>query len=197
MTAWHERADDLRQRQIQLVTELAAITRENEQIAATAASGDRAALKRIAQLAQRRSEISLMLEGLVQEIATATMHIAAEEEEQRGKIRTERLAELDEKLAARLTLIAGIERKFTEIAALFPKLSEMTDEILHRHRELGGCSPFLPPLTKDAVGGRLSNHLSEIGLSAWLPLPRPELPMLQASWTAAERAAQQSYQLKD
>lgn len=196
LAGWRECEADLRRRHRANDAERAGIAARRQESALAAARGDLGAQKRITRLAARETDLLLTAASLDQGLAVAAQEIGVLEVHAAQAMRAAGVAQLDEKLTARLTLVAEIEKRIREMAPLLDRLADMTGEIEQAHALLGGRRHILPPLAQEAVGGRLAEFMAGSGFGAWLPLARPEFRPALASWAAAEQGIQESYHLE-
>lgn len=195
LEGWHQCAADLQRRHQANHVERDRIVQKRQASALAAARGDGTAQKEIARLAERDANLHLIASSLEQGLAIATQEIDSCEAQVAQENRLDDLAAFQEKLAARLVLVADIEAHVRIMAPLLKRLAAITTEIEREHAVLGGARPILPPLAQETVGGRLAEFMAGCGFADWLPVVRPEIRPAIASWLDAEQIVQQSYQL--
>lgn len=192
---WRHCEADLRQRHQANAAEHDRIAMLRQALALDAARGDAGAQKKITRLVARAADLSLAAITLDQGLAVAVQEIGTWEARAAAAVRVADHAQLHDKLAARLALVAEVERQIRALVPLLDRLAALTGEIEQAHAALGGQRPVLPPLAQEAVGGRLAEFMAGSGFAAWLPLARPEIRPALASWVAAEQDIQKSYHL--
>lgn len=195
LAGWRACAADLHKRQAQQADERGALAERRQMFVLAAARGDTRAQKRIEQLAGRELVLDLESQNLSQALARAQAEIAAAEALQQREDRADAVRQHEAHLAARLNLVADIERHLREISPKLAALSEATRDVMLGHLALGGTPASLPTLASETVGGRLAEFMTGIGFADWLPLARPEIRPAMKSWAEAEAAAQESYRI--
>lgn len=195
LAGWRACAADLRGRQASQADERAQLATRRQTFVLAAATGDGRAQKRIEQLAAREQALNLESANLAQALERAEAEIAAAEALLVTQDRAKALITYDQKLAARLTLVAAVERQLREMTPMLAALGEATRDVVQSHLALGGAPSSLPVLAPEVVGGRLAEFMTGIGFADWLPLARPEIRPAMASWAEMEALAQESYRL--
>ncbi len=193
LAGWHACATKLRNRQVEQADERDHLATRRQMFVLAAATGDGRAQKRIEQLAAREQALNLESLNLSQALARAESEIATGEASLVREDRIGALQQHEARLAARLMLVAAIERHLHEMTPLLAALGEATRDVAQSHLALGGTPTSLPALAAEMVGGRLAEFMSGIGFADWLPLARPEIRPALVSWSEAEASAQESY----
>jgi hypothetical protein len=97
----------------------------------------------------------------------------------------------------RLAVARALERQLRSLASNLAKLEMFAMEIEAAHRRLAGERLIVPPLSRSAIGSRISEFCTGLGLDAWLPVMCAETKSPPSSFEETERLAQAEYRLPE
>ena len=97
----------------------------------------------------------------------------------------------------RLAVAAAVERQLRLLASNLAKLELLATDIEAAHRRLGGERLIVPPLSRSAMGSRISEFSAGLGLNAWLPVMCAEAKTPPGSLEETERLAHAEYRLPE
>ncbi|WP_374656110.1 hypothetical protein [Dongia sp.] len=195
LAEWRQCAAGLVSKQGEIEVERASLAGQRQELALAAATGDKQAQMRIAQVAVQEHALEFDRATIAEGLVRAGEEIAAGEARLATSARQQAVARHGDLLEKRLVLVEAIEQAVRSVAPQLTALAELTLEIEGSHAQLGGSRATLPPLAQENVGGRLAEFMAGQGFAAWLPLARPEVRPALGSWIAAEKDAQTHYRL--
>jgi hypothetical protein len=166
-------------------------------LVARLASGDTAALDEAKFTSEQNADIEARLHLTAEAKQLADAALARIELEKSERSRARERGGFEATKSRRLAVTRDVERILRNLATSLARLEMLAGDIEAMHRNLHGERLIVPPLSRSAVGSRISEFCAGLGLDAWLPVMCAETKSPPSSLEESERQAQAEYRLPD